>query len=194
MNSFFILQYTEKVFVRRTDENLSQLLLESVCANDKKAVYQHIVKSGMDVNAISGKALSGISSCPRIQLQNSFWCFLCWKIRKSWRIISCCAGDLFRMVSLSNLSISSQSENKLTEDIQGGSSVIHLACLTSDAGMVELLLQHGADINACDSRGRAPIHYCIIRGKTAAAKVLIMRYCKHFQPWYLYPNSPYVMK
>jgi len=89
--------------------------------------------------------------------------------------MSCCADDSFNMVSSNNLNIASQSEIQPIEAIQDGSSVLHLACLTSDIGMVELLLQHGANINACDSRGQTPLHYCIIKGKTAAAKVLIMR-------------------
>ncbi|MCI18231.1 ADP-ribosylation factor GTPase-activating protein AGD3-like, partial [Trifolium medium] len=121
-------------------------MLESICANDKKAVYQHIVKSEMDVNAI----------------------------RRPRRIIRYCAGNSSNIASLINFKKSSESENQLIEDIQDGSSVLHLACLTSDAGMVDLLLQHGADVNACDSRSWTPLHYCITRGKPAAAKVLLL--------------------
>ncbi|XP_027191263.1 ADP-ribosylation factor GTPase-activating protein AGD1 isoform X3 [Cicer arietinum] len=143
---FIHAKYAEKIFICRTEKNLAQEILESICANDKKAVYQHIVKSDINVNVISRQALY---------------------------------GDSFNMASLINLNVSSQSENQLNEDIQDGSSVLHLACLTSDPVMVDLLLQHGADINACDSRGRTPLHYCIIRGKPAAAKVLISS-CQSF--------------
>ncbi|XP_027341301.1 ADP-ribosylation factor GTPase-activating protein AGD3-like isoform X2 [Abrus precatorius] len=144
---FIHAKYSEKKFIRHTEKNhpllsLAQQVRESICANDKKAVYQHIVMSDVDLNAISRQALS---------------------------------GDSLNMASSSNLNISSQSGNQLIEDIQNGSSVLHLACLTGDIGMMELLLQHGVDINACDSRGQTPLHYCIIRGKTAAANVLIMR-------------------
>lgn len=102
--------------------------------------------------------------------------------------ISYCAGDSFNAASLINSNISSENESQLTDDIQNGSSAIHLACLTSDAGMVDLLIQHGADINACDSRGQTPLHYCIIRRKPAAAKVLLTRYRRHFQPLYYMPE------
>lgn len=172
------MQYHEKIFVHRTKKNhpllsLGQQMLESICANDKKAVYQHIIKSDADVNAISRQALSGMSSCPKSL--NSREVFGVEKPGSPWGITSHCAGDSSNTASLSNLNIPSQSGNQLIEDIQDGSGVLHLACLTGDIGMVELLLQHGADINACDSRGQTPLHYCIIRGKSAAAKVLIMR-------------------
>lgn len=44
---------------------MSQQVWESICANDKKAVYRHIVKSDADVKAISGEALSGMSFNPK---------------------------------------------------------------------------------------------------------------------------------
>ncbi|XP_057417370.1 ADP-ribosylation factor GTPase-activating protein AGD1-like isoform X2 [Lotus japonicus] len=139
---FIHAKYSEKIFVCRTKKDgsvlsLAQQVLESICANDMKAVYQHIVKSCADVKALSGNSSNVASS--------------------------------------GNLNISSQSEKQLIEDMQDASSVLHMACLNSDVGMVELLLQHGADINACDSRGRTPLHYCIIRGNTKAAKALIIR-------------------
>ncbi|XP_027920050.1 ADP-ribosylation factor GTPase-activating protein AGD1-like [Vigna unguiculata] len=143
---FIHAKYSEKIFIPRITEShpihsLAQKLQESICANDKKAVYQLIVKLNVDVNTIGCQALS---------------------------------GDTLDMAS-SNLNIASQSENQVVEDVKDGSSALHLACLNSDNGMVELLLQLGADINASDSRGRTPLHCCIIGGKTAAAKVLISR-------------------
>lgn len=84
-------------------------------------------------------------------------------------------GDAFDMPSSSHSKSQSKIENQPIEDILDGSSVLHLACLTADAGMVELLLQYGADVNASDSRGRTPLHYCIINGNTGVAKLLLMR-------------------
>ncbi|XLR51028.1 hypothetical protein HN51_001769 [Arachis hypogaea] len=69
----------------------------------------------------------------------------------------CLANALFNLVSLLFCSsMSSESESQLMEDIKDASSVLHLACLVSDAGMVELLLQ--------------------FRGKIATAKLLILRF------------------
>ncbi|XP_054820354.1 ADP-ribosylation factor GTPase-activating protein AGD1-like isoform X3 [Prosopis cineraria] len=143
---FIHAKYSEKIFVDQIKDNnhllsVAQQLWESVCANDKKAVYQYIVKSDLDVNAVCG--------------QEYF-------------------DDAFDMPS-SNSKSSAKSENQPIEDILDGSTVLHLACLTADIAMVELLLQYGADINASDSRGRTPLHYCIIRGKNATAKLLLIR-------------------
>lgn len=45
----------------------------------------------------------------------------------------------------------------------------------ADVGMVELLLQYGASVNVSDSRGRTPLHHCILRGRHLHAKLLLSR-------------------
>ncbi|RDX76801.1 ADP-ribosylation factor GTPase-activating protein AGD1, partial [Mucuna pruriens] len=144
---FIHAKYAAKIFVRRTTNDnsllsVAQQMAESISGNDKKAVYRHIVKSDVNVNAISGEALRGFSS---------------------------------NTPSPIGPNISPEIKTQVMEGIKDGSSALHLACLTGDAAMVELLLQYGADVNAIDSRGRTPLHYCIMKGKNAAAKVLISR-------------------
>ncbi|MED6160195.1 hypothetical protein PIB30_048977 [Stylosanthes scabra] len=149
---FIHAKYSEKMFICRTKESdsvhsVAKKVWESICANDKKAVYRHIVKSAVDVNTIHGHTSDG--SCNVTSPDNP-------KIPSS--------------------SSSSQCENQLmAENLQPGSGVLHLACLTADAGMVELLLQYGANVSACDSKGQTPLHYCITGGNTEAAKVLLLR-------------------
>ncbi|KAF7840229.1 ADP-ribosylation factor GTPase-activating protein AGD1-like isoform X1 [Senna tora] len=147
---FIHAKYLEKVFVKKKKRDrirsLGQQVWESICANDKRAVYRHIVKSDVDLNTISEEATLGDSNAP----------------------------------SSSNIDSSTKTEiQPITEDRQdtstSTSTVLHQACLTADASMVELLLQYGADINAPDSKGQTPLHYCILKGKSAAAKLLITR-------------------
>ncbi|KAL7241352.1 hypothetical protein ACSBR2_006882 [Camellia fascicularis] len=66
------------------------------------------------------------------------------------------------------------SEGHAMEDLQG-CSLLHLACETADIGMLELLLQYGANINASDLRGQTPLHRCILGGKATFVKLLLSR-------------------
>lgn len=56
-----------------------------------------------------------------------------------------------------------------------GCSLLHLACLSGNLQMIELLLQFGANINLQDFHGRTPLHHCISRGNNPLAKFLLRR-------------------
>ncbi|KAK4354398.1 hypothetical protein RND71_026592 [Anisodus tanguticus] len=75
----------------------------------------------------------------------------------------------------SSLNPQSGSEDRSSDEFLDGCSLLHLACQTADIGMVELLLQHGANINACDSHGQIPLHHSFVRGRTEIAKLLLSR-------------------
>ncbi|KAM3268853.1 hypothetical protein P3S67_030817 [Capsicum chacoense] len=77
--------------------------------------------------------------------------------------------------SSSSFNPQSENEEHCIDEFLDGCSLLHLACQTADIGMVELLLQHGANINACDSRGQTPLHHSVMRGRTATAKLLLAR-------------------
>ncbi|KAG5618814.1 hypothetical protein H5410_018638 [Solanum commersonii] len=77
--------------------------------------------------------------------------------------------------SSSSFNPQSESEEHCIDEFLDGCSLLHLACQTADIGMVELLLQHGANINACDSRGQTPLHHSVMRGRTATSKLLLAR-------------------
>ncbi|GJS33340.1 ADP-ribosylation factor GTPase-activating protein AGD3-like protein [Tanacetum coccineum] len=64
-------------------------------------------------------------------------------------------------------------DDPLTNESLDGCSLLHVACQTADCSMVELLLQHGSNINASDSKGQTPLHHSIIRGRLAIAKLLL---------------------
>ncbi|XAR67847.1 hypothetical protein NMG60_11002773 [Bertholletia excelsa] len=165
---FIHAKYAEKRFVHKGKEtqllpSVAQQLWESVHANDKKTTYRLIVGYGADVNVIHGQASSNSLNLSRSvesheQAQSFDHCFVS-------------VADPLH-ASLCNFC---SNKDQLLDKSLICCSLLHLACQTADMGMVELLLQHGANVNASDSRGQTPLHYSIIRGKTPITKLLLTR-------------------
>lgn len=167
------MQYAEKAFVLKIKDNqhllsVAEQMWGCVRANDKKAVYRHIVSSEAVVNAIHGQALRSTSitlaKVMHLEEQESID-----------HKFDCIAGNSSGKPSSSSPNSKRKSEDQLTENRLEDCSLLHMACQTADIGMVELLLQYGADINASDSRGRTPLHYGIITGRSAIVKMLLTR-------------------
>jgi hypothetical protein len=77
--------------------------------------------------------------------------------------------------------LSPASTSSRTDDMEEsceGFSLLHLACRVADVGMVELLLQYGSTVNMTDSKGRTPLHHCILKGRHQHAKLLLSRYAR----------------
>ncbi|KDP22542.1 hypothetical protein JCGZ_26373 [Jatropha curcas] len=144
---FIHAKYAEKIFTHKIKDKQNLLLAaqqmwESVHANDKKAVYRHIVCSLADVNAIHGQAsFSDTSDKPFASYGTPL----------------------------------NKNEDQNIKDFSDGCSLLHLACITADIGMVELLLQYGANINSSNSKGQTPLHQCIISQRPVIAKLLLTR-------------------
>ncbi|KAJ6341386.1 hypothetical protein OIU78_009538 [Salix suchowensis] len=83
-------------------------------------------------------------------------------------------GNSLDRSSTSSLNFPGTTEGQALEDLDGR-TLLHLACETADVGMLELLLQYGANINSTDSGGQTPLHRCILRGRAAFAKMLLAR-------------------
>ncbi|XP_057791482.1 ADP-ribosylation factor GTPase-activating protein AGD3-like [Salvia miltiorrhiza] len=150
-------KYVEKSFVLKLkDTSVAEQLWESVRINDKKAVYRLIVLSKADVNAVYGQG----SSATCISLANVM------KPNEQ-------ENPDQKVPSLEDTTPKSLGLQE--DDLFDGCSLLHLACQTADVGMVELLLQHGANISACDSKGQTPLHHSISRGGIAITKLLLTR-------------------
>nr|CAB3453917.1 unnamed protein product [Digitaria exilis] len=172
---FIHAKYAEKDFVRKhsMDEiQLAQQMWDNVSSNNKKGVYSLIVGSNADVNfsyghtsfnsALTlGKALL-LQEQPTSPSNGSSRCFDRNPLEKD------SPGD-----SISPASTSARIDE--LDDYVEGLSLVHLACRVADLGMVELLLQYGANVNSTDSRGRTPLHHCILKGRHAYAKLLLSR-------------------
>ncbi|CAN6218318.1 unnamed protein product [Urochloa humidicola] len=172
---FIHAKYAEKDFVRKhnVDEiQLAQQMWDNVSSNNKKGVYSLIVGSIADVNfsyghtsfnsALTlGKALL-LQEQPASPSNGSSRCFDRNPLEKD------SPGD-----SISPASTSARIDE--LDDYVEGLSLLHLACRVADLGMVELLLQYGANVNSTDSRGRTPLHHCIMKGRHVYAKLLLSR-------------------
>ncbi|KAB5564778.1 hypothetical protein DKX38_004832 [Salix brachista] len=169
---FIHAKYAEKVFVRKPRDNqnsqsVAQQIWEAVRANDKKAVYRLIVHHDADVSAVYEQA-SGSSSLTLAKA------LLLQEQTNPEHFSSYSTGNSLDRSSTSSLNFPGSSEGLTLEDLDG-CALLHLACETADIGMLELLLQYGANINSTDSRGQTPLHRCILRGRPFFAKLLLSR-------------------
>lgn len=167
---FIHAKYAEKIFVRKPKDNQYRLLVaqqiwEAVRANDKKAVYRYIVHSDIDVNAVYEQTGSNSLTLAKVMLLQE---------QTSLDRSSSLAGNALDWSSNNHLSSVGAKEGQAMDNLDG-CTLLHLACETGDIGMLELLLQYGANVNATDSRGQTPLHRCILKGKSILARLLLSR-------------------
>ncbi|XP_028076979.1 ADP-ribosylation factor GTPase-activating protein AGD3-like isoform X1 [Camellia sinensis] len=163
---FIQAKYAEKLFVRKSRDNVAQHIWEAVRINDKKAVYRLIVNSEADVNAVYEQV-----SCRTLTLAKVM---LLQEQTNLDHNSSYLPEESLLKSSLNSSNLAGTSKGHAVEEIEG-CSLLHLACETADIGMLELLLQYGANINASDSRGQTPLHRCIVAGKATFVKLLFSR-------------------
>ncbi|CAD5335585.1 unnamed protein product [Arabidopsis thaliana] len=167
---FIHAKYSERIFVRKAIDSqhfqaVFQEIWENVRANDKKSVYRHIVCSEADVNALRGQASYTVSLplSKMMQMEET--------LEAKFKSIE----EEFQENPAGYSNSRGDGESMVREETSNDCSLLHLACLSADIGMVELLLQYGAKINATDSKGRTPLHHCIISRRYAIARLLLMR-------------------
>uniref|UniRef100_A0A1D1YFF0 ADP-ribosylation factor GTPase-activating protein AGD3 n=1 Tax=Anthurium amnicola TaxID=1678845 RepID=A0A1D1YFF0_9ARAE len=173
---FIQAKYAEKAFVRKIDADphhcVNQQMWYSVRTNDKKAVYRQIVAFTADVNSVHTQASFSTSlTLAKVMLMqdNPDPVLDC--------IPGCSVGDSLNQISTTSSSCSpstSEDRSELDESLEGF-SLLHFACQNADIGMLELLLQYGANINATDFKGQTPLHHCILDGKSEIAKLFLSR-------------------
>ncbi|CAA0815514.1 ADP-ribosylation factor GTPase-activating protein AGD3 [Striga hermonthica] len=177
---FIHAKYAEKLFVRKPKESdsVAQQMWDAVSAGDKKALYGLIVNSEADINAIyyeQGTTCYNNSSLTLAKVmllqEQSYY----GRSENDPNLASTSEGNNNNNINNNNINNNNNSNNISNGKYADGCSLLHLACETADIGMIELLLQYGANVNATDSRSLTPLHRCIIRGKTTFAKLLLTR-------------------
>ncbi|KAL5717353.1 ADP-ribosylation factor GTPase-activating protein agd3 [Ranunculus cassubicifolius] len=166
---FINAKYVDKLYVSKPHEqnllSIANHMWDSVRANDTKALYRCIVNSRADLNAVHGESSSITNnsvSLARVMTLNEH------SPNRGHHSRSLLGESI-------NKSFDATSLNPTGDQNLEGCSLLHFACETADIGMIELLLQYGACINAPDSRGQSPLHHCVLRGRTVFAKLLLSR-------------------
>ncbi|KAK2359758.1 ADP-ribosylation factor GTPase-activating protein AGD3 [Trifolium repens] len=167
---FIQAKYAEKIFVRKPKDNQYRLLVaqqiwEAVRANDKKAVYRYIVNSDVDVNAVYEQACNNSLTLAKVMLLQE---------QANHENGPNLAGNTLDWSSNGSTNLAGTKEGQPMVNLEG-CTLLHIACETADIGMVELLLQYGANINATDLRGQTPLHRCILKGRSIIARLLLSR-------------------
>ncbi|XP_071733943.1 ADP-ribosylation factor GTPase-activating protein AGD1-like [Rutidosis leptorrhynchoides] len=169
---FIHAKYAERRFIHKVKDPrhlilLEQQLWENVRANDKRAVYLLITICSADVNAAHGHAsyTSSSSVAQIMQFEDQSNVDHEFDYLKDYSIDD----------SPRSLASIREVDDPLTNESLNGCSLLHVACQTADCTMVELLLQHGANINSSDSKGQTSLHHSLIRGRPEIAKLLLSR-------------------
>jgi Arf-GAP/coiled-coil/ANK repeat/PH domain-containing protein len=144
---------------------VAQQIWEAVRANDKKAVYRYIVNSDVDVNAVYEQACNNSLTLAKVMLLQE---------QANHENGPNLAGNTLDWSSNGSMNLAATKEGQPMVNLDG-CTLLHIACETADIGMVELLLQYGANINATDLRGRTPLHRCILKGRSIIARLLLSR-------------------
>ncbi|XP_027364850.1 ADP-ribosylation factor GTPase-activating protein AGD3-like [Abrus precatorius] len=166
---FIQAKYAEKLFVHKRKDSqysflVSQRIWEAVHTNDKKTVYCYLVNSDIDINAGYKQTCSNSLTLAKVMLQG----------QASQDHCSTLTGNSLDWSLPCSLNLMGIKEGQTIDNLDGY-TLLHLACETADIGMLELLLQYGANINATDFRGQTPLHHCILKGRSAFARLLLSR-------------------
>eukprot|EP00899_Mesostigma_viride_P011742 jgi/Mesvir1/20569/Mv14813-RA.2 len=85
--------------------------------------------------------------------------------------------EFSRMATLASRARARAASDEMWQKAKEGRGVrlLHRACASGHDAVVELLLQHGARPNEMDRHQRTPLHYCMLYGRSEAAKLLLSR-------------------
>lgn len=191
---FIHAKYVEKRFVRKLriapgGPSVARQVWDAVSSNRLQLVLRLLITADANVNTTFEQAMGAIEpsrsplaslagalsrKVPAAQSSRSNWSGpLLQSVHSVSRPRSAASSplrghDLAESPSFSEASIAD------TKAFQG-CNLLHIACQIGDLSLVELLLQHGAQVDVADSLGRTPLHHCVLNGKNTCAKLLLTR-------------------
>jgi ankyrin repeat protein len=152
-------------------DTLMHIVLQN-CSNNYYSLHKYIIKRlidlmlniGIDINAQNNEGETVLIKCSKIIFNNNI--ILCYLIEKGANVnIKDIKGNnaLHYSVSLNQLTksqmlLSDININAINNDKQ---TPLHKAVITSNIEMINMLLKHGAHVNALDSNNHSPL-YCFL--------------------------------
>ncbi|MCO5606054.1 hypothetical protein L7F22_060241 [Adiantum nelumboides] len=178
---FIYSKYAEKSYVSRTDleadpASVACRIWDAVQAGNKQLVYRLLVCDDADVNTTYEHAIEG----SRVMLpEPSSNEPTSHAIQVPENFNSPIDGTNFKAsgtLQISRNGTSSGSSESASDDFElQGATLLYLACRNGDLGMIELLLQYGAQVNVVNGLGKNPLQQCIATGHSSCAKLLLSR-------------------
>ncbi|EFJ08060.1 hypothetical protein SELMODRAFT_451407 [Selaginella moellendorffii] len=168
---FIFAKYVEKRFVVKMKldprgPSVARRIWDAVQANNKQSIVRLLINGDADANTTyelafettAGKQTvkGGPSPSPSSSLD-------------SLRLSEAAPSSISGKAGALTLSSDSGVENLR------GQTLLQQACQVGDLSTVELLLQHGAQVNTKDGIGRTPLHFCVECGRNLCAKLLLSR-------------------
>lgn len=173
-----------KLKIKAGAPSIARQIWDAVSTNKLQLVLRLLITADANVNTTFEQAMSAATESTRSSLASlagalSRKSFVSSSGRSNWSGPLLPSSNAPRPRSAMSTPMRSQ---ELTEgpssseaDLQG-CNLLHIACQIGDLSLVELLLQHGAQVDAVDSLGRTALHHSVIHGKNPCAKLLLTRY------------------
>lgn len=173
-------KYAEKQYVSRMDLEIDPTsvacrIWDAVQARNTQLVYRLLVCHDADVNTIYEQAMEGSTLTlpdPSSVKHTPNYATQVQEFRSHEGTNFHVDGALQLPMNGNSLGSSASASDDF--DLRG-STLLYLACHNGDIGMVELLLQYGAQVNVVNGWGKTPLQQCIASGQSACAKLLLAR-------------------
>uniref|UniRef100_H2UV11 Ankyrin repeat and SOCS box containing 4 n=1 Tax=Takifugu rubripes TaxID=31033 RepID=H2UV11_TAKRU len=164
-SGLLFLELMEELRPRRAaDKQLKQQFLDALRANNAQEVTRILHTGKLDIDTVMEV---DDPSMVLASYKQGYW-LPGYKLEKSWAMaVHVCA--MYGAVETALLLLEA---GAAVNSMPNGKTPLHVACETSDADCVAVLLAHGAKVDSLSLSGHTPLHYCVhrpVRGLRRAA-------------------------
>ncbi|XP_056875997.1 LOW QUALITY PROTEIN: ankyrin repeat and SOCS box protein 4 [Takifugu flavidus] len=152
---------------RAADKQLKQQFLDALRANNAQEVTRILHTGKLDIDTVMEV---DDPSMVLASYKQGYW-LPGYKLEKSWAMaVHVCA--MYGAVETALLLLEA---GAAVNSMPNGKTPLHVACETSDADCVAVLLAHGAKVDSLSLSGHTPLHYCVTARSVDCAEQLIAK-------------------